>query len=124
MQWATYPWGANPEPTWANLAGRQDDFSRVAPVGRMFYDQSPFLVMDMLGNVSEWVADEFGPGLRVVRGGDFNTPDDAQLTLRRGVPPELTPGVFSPIGFRCAGDPEAMLSLARSVQLSAHAVDK
>jgi formylglycine-generating enzyme required for sulfatase activity len=80
---------------------------------------SPYGVMQMAGNVEEWVSDEFHPypgsthdspsvraGLRVLRGGSwFYTMEYARCAFRRAAFPEFTgyPGCGGP-GFRCALD--------------------
>ncbi len=78
-----YPWGDRFSPKHANTweAGRGE----TAPVGVFEMGKSPFGVMDMAGNVFEWVADFFKPYpgsteklndydkfLRVLRGGSWN----------------------------------------------------
>jgi len=49
-----YPWGDQWRPTWANVAT-----GKPAAVGSHHKDISPFGVIDMAGNVREWVADKF-----------------------------------------------------------------
>ncbi|MDB4996148.1 MAG: Serine/threonine kinase [Myxococcaceae bacterium] len=127
-----YPWGDDP-PTaghvntcglecaaWGVVTGvdlramykASDGFPTSAPVGSFPLGRSPASVDDMIGNVSEWVADRFVPygnaaesydphELRVLRGAAWNTssPDAARATFRRGDDP--TKRSFE-IGFRCA----------------------
>ena len=54
-----FPWGDQITPGEANTVevGRWD----TAPIGSFLADRSPYGVMDMAGNVSEWVADDYGP---------------------------------------------------------------
>lgn len=57
-----YPWGASsPSTRHANLFGAQDGQSVTCPGGSFPLDTSEFGCVDMAGNVSEWVADLFGP---------------------------------------------------------------
>lgn len=54
-----FPWGDEITPGRANTVevGRWD----TGPVGSFLTDRSPYGVMDMAGNVSEWVADDYRP---------------------------------------------------------------
>lgn len=54
-----FPWGDNIAVGYANTVevGRWD----TVPVGSFPLDRSPYGVMDMAGNVSEWVADDYRP---------------------------------------------------------------
>ncbi|MCI0609501.1 MAG: formylglycine-generating enzyme family protein [Anaerolineae bacterium] len=128
----TFPWGENKaDGTLANFNFIVNDTSRVGtyPAGA-----SPFGVLDMAGNVAEWVNDFYsfnysfsentlnptGPETsarfnRVVRGGSLG---DAEINIRvskrssvTGPNPNAAPGSsaylgeYSPrIGFRCAAD--------------------
>lgn len=128
----TFPWGeAKPDATLANFNFMVGDTTRV---GTYAGGASPFGVLDMAGNVAEWVNDFFVIGSyqttetlnpkgpvesytyqRVVRGGSLG---DAEINIRvakrsavAGPNPTniLDPagliGTFSPrIGFRCAMD--------------------
>lgn len=86
-----YPWGneldtrivnsgadANPNP---DLGGEIDGYKRWSPVDAMKGDRSPFGVMGMGGNVSEWTdtyeesPDLFGDKVPVIRGGNWSNPD-------------------------------------------------
>ena len=84
-----YPWGADPTKiskvnTSADfhaenggLKGQIDGYNRWAPVDAMTGDRSPYGVMDMAGNVSEWTASLTKQGsLRypVICGGNFGSP--------------------------------------------------
>jgi formylglycine-generating enzyme required for sulfatase activity len=109
-----YPWGAAPfQPGYAAVGQ-----ATASPVGTHLRDVSPFGVMDMFGNVSEWVADWYssayyatapernptGPASgshKVLRGGLYPQPvNAASLTRRRRNLP--TAGAYYPgVGFRC-----------------------
>lgn len=109
-----FPWGNRFES--ANAA-----FNIVEPadVGKYPEGASPFGVLDMAGNVAEWVDsffkaypnsnakdENFGEINRVVRGGHFDSKSSDRLktTRRVWIPPGFTasPGTPSYIGFRCA----------------------
>jgi formylglycine-generating enzyme required for sulfatase activity len=102
------------ENLWADVSG-DDGFGFTAPVGSYPAGASPYGVLDLAGNVEEWVADPWGvtPGLppaagpdveRVVRGGswDFATIDLFVANRRTQEVPTLR---ASWLGFRCARDP-------------------
>lgn len=85
----TYPWGNADDPKAANTAvdldpnpkkgGDIDGFKRWSPVDAKKGDKSPYGVLDMAGNVSEWtdsmdVDPEMPSGkLPVIRGGNWRT---------------------------------------------------
>ncbi len=75
-------------------------------VGTSKQDRSAQGVLDLAGNVSEWVADRFvdatlaGQDFRVVRGGDWHTP--AAMCRSPGRSRVLAGEVAANIGFRCA----------------------
>ena len=131
-----YPWG-DAEPTskrlnacgaecgaWGRKHGqdlptmfREDDgWPATAPVGSFSEGASPYGLLDMTGNVWEWVADRFGPydgkpstdpqgpaagDDRVMRGGAWNGADASWVrpTYRFHASPTLS---SHGIGFRCA----------------------
>ena len=112
-----FPWGAELEPGKANTGldyeetagsgGNQDGFNAWAPVDQMEGDISPFGVVGMAGNVSEWTAtlgtDPANPGreVPVVKGASFLTKE--QLELTHGRLPSPDKGSLSR-GFRIAAD--------------------
>jgi formylglycine-generating enzyme required for sulfatase activity len=124
-----YPWGN----TWEeercnNYSDRQDagggyQRHRAAPVGSYPTGASPYGVLDLAGNVWEWVADWFasdyyatapsgnpqGPEkgeLRVLRGGSWGSSSaTARTTARLADAPDLT--YHDDGGFRCAASPSA-----------------
>jgi formylglycine-generating enzyme required for sulfatase activity len=109
-----YPWGNPWQPTWANVAT-----GKPAPVGSCPKDTSPFGVMDMAGNVREWVLDKFDAKYystspakdpannagayahvcRVIRGGGFAFTEWDSRTTSRG----NRRYIYFPVatGFRC-----------------------
>ena len=106
------------------MVGAGDGYEYTAPVGSFRLDVSPFGVMDMAGNVSEWIEDLYtlypgNPGElpvsdrshRVVRGGSMELDQDyARLTNRSSRAPSPAPG----LGFRCVADVQTIVNaLAR-----------
>jgi serine/threonine protein kinase/formylglycine-generating enzyme required for sulfatase activity len=116
-----FAWGNEFREKAANLAGASDGYRYAAPVGTFPLDVSPFGVMDMVGNVSEWIEDAYtlysGNAAelpeserlkRTVRGAgmDLNS-DYARLTIRSSRLPGPSPGV----GFRCGADVQTILNV-------------
>ncbi len=120
-----FPWGDEWHAGYSN-SGDEAWEDGVAPVGSYPRDRSPYGVMDMGGNVSEWVADwyqpypgshessaDFGRQYRVIRGGAWGREGHYALHLflrtayRFYLPPDSR---LDDVGFRCAGDtgPAAM----------------
>jgi len=109
----TFPWGEGIQPDWCNTRESEAEWS--TPVGTIAHDVSPYGVMDMCGNVSEWTDSwylaypgstlertAFGEKYRVVRGGAWML---RALPFARVTHRTLA---FEPtkrhrgIGFRCA----------------------
>lgn len=118
-----YPWGDTFEGNLLNFCDRNctyswanqsfdDGFADTAPVSHYPAGASPYGVLNMVGNVKEWVSDsEFSDiGIEVVRGGSWYHKETNVDTLRS---PIIDPSSKdSQIGFRCAMD--ASLDLAHS----------
>ena len=71
-----YPWAGGDRPC-ANLEGVEDGFDWVAPVESFACGASPYRVLNLAGNVQEWIArqGQTNPSnLRVVRGGGAFSP--------------------------------------------------
>ncbi len=109
-----FPWGNTAECGKGNLKGCAQGLT--TPVGSFPEGASPYGVLDLAGNVSEWVADWYSPEyyrdsppenpsgptegeMRVARGGSWKNPfPGVRSTNRTGNYPE----VFSTgVGFRC-----------------------
>jgi formylglycine-generating enzyme required for sulfatase activity len=134
-----YPWGDEPPgPKFLNACGKEcaawgdahgdrhptmyaddDGWVGTAPVGSFLAGASADGVLDLAGNVWEWVADWYGPytedavtdpkgpaagTLRAVRGGDFfaHEPEWIRPAYRWKTDPEA---FNHAIGFRCAATP-------------------
>ena len=131
----TYPWGDEaPDPRRLNGCGREcvgwrdalelpavpplydadDGFAGTAPVGSFPAGKTQAGLLDMVGNVFEWTADDFKPypdapadappapaGAKVMRGGGFNSSfaEHAEPALR--FPQDAAAHVHA-VGFRCA----------------------
>jgi len=96
-----YPWGN--DPTAEGQALRLPDEDTYA-VGTQSFNQSPFGVFDMVGNIWEWVGEPYvnGQGGYILRGGRYGLPIN-DLAYRLAIPADNTRYVqFA--GFRCAAD--------------------
>ena len=112
-----FPWGDKWHAGFSN-SGDEAWEDGVAPVGSYPQDRSPYGVMDMAGNVSEWVADwyqpypgshetsdDFGRQYRVIRGGAWGREGHyaLHLFLRTAYRFYLSPDrQLDDLGFRCA----------------------
>ena len=114
-----FPWGEKWAPGKSNTGEEVWD-DGVAPVGSYQTDKSPYGVLDMAGNVSEWVADwyepypgatyqseAFGKKFKVLRGAAWGREGHyAMHQFQRGAYRfYLDPGsILEDVGFRCAKD--------------------
>jgi formylglycine-generating enzyme required for sulfatase activity/CheY-like chemotaxis protein len=112
-----YPWGNTEDPKRANTAadldpnpkmgGQIDGFRRWSPVNAITSDRSPYGVIGMAGNVSEWTASmdtdpQMSSGkVPVIRGGNWRTPD-YKITRRVLVLTDIQSD--SALGFRTVSD--------------------
>lgn len=112
-----YPWGNEEDPQRASTGhdfdpnpkkgGAIDGFKRWSPVNQPAGDVSPFGVLGMAGNVSEWTAtmapseDGMGGEVPVIRGGNWGNPEH-NVTRRRAILDPLQPQ--DTLGFRTASD--------------------
>ncbi len=110
-----YPWGNEWDPTLANT--RESSHGNVLPAGSFPGGASPYGVLDMTGNASEWVADYFtfdyytyapdhnpqGPDIvmdHCLRGGSYDAPAQWATTYFRNSSHSAKPN--QRVGFRCA----------------------
>ncbi len=112
----TFPWGNDPAliskvNTSADyhqengaIKGQVDGYNRWAPVDAMTGDRSPYGVMDMAGNVSEWTASVTPRGSRkfpVICGGNFGS---GGVEVTRRVTDMADLGTNERVGFRTVAD--------------------
>ena len=98
----TWPWGNEFLPKHANTFGKEDGHLTVAPVASFPAGASPYGVMDMTGNVWEWVQTK-NKGLRIVKGGGWTSYNNqSKISFRNKVDAKLKNPTF---GFRCQRDP-------------------
>jgi iron(II)-dependent oxidoreductase len=104
-----YPWGNAWEPSLANIL--ESKTGKITDVGRNLAGASPYGIVDMCGNVWEWTSSElraYGTpelleeGVRVIRGGAFDSPKEFATTTYRGAVKIGKP--YPKTGFRCAKD--------------------
>jgi len=116
-----YPWGENSiDCQHANFWPEDACSGDTTPVDSLTTGASPYGVLNLSGNVQEWVNDwfqaypggdpnatrEYGISHRVIRGGAyFDAPLNIRATTRGGLNPDLT---LSYVGFRCVIDIEAL----------------
>jgi formylglycine-generating enzyme len=103
-----WPWGNQFSNEKANLLGNEDGSFLAAPVGSYPQGASPYGLLDMTGNVWEWVSTPYSPSsqepetqtLRIVKGGGWASDKKmAQISFRNVVYPAMKNPT---IGFRCA----------------------
>ncbi len=80
-----YPWLGQFRPECVNLAGTSDGFRWVAPVDALPCGASPYGVLNLAGNVQEWISragqtDATANPLYVVRGGGADSPLELEHT--------------------------------------------
>ena len=99
-----YPWGEVFLPLRSNLLGEEDGYLFSAPVGSFQAGASASGVMDMAGNVWEWVDSKKStrpqPETRIVKGGGWTSDEkQARISFRNHVNLKMKNPTF---GFRCA----------------------
>jgi formylglycine-generating enzyme len=100
----TYPWGEIFLPQHSNLWGKEDGHLFAAPVGSFLSGASTSGLVDMVGNVWEWVdnkkSSRLQPNARVAKGGGWTSDKrQARISYRNHVDLQMNNPTF---GFRCA----------------------
>jgi formylglycine-generating enzyme len=100
----SYPWGETFRANHSNLWGADDGYLFSAPVGSFQAGASASGVMDMAGNVWEWVdtkkSAKLQPDTRIVKGGGWTSNEkQASISFRNLVNLNMKNPTF---GFRCA----------------------
>ena len=100
----SYPWGEVFLPHRSNLLGEEDGYLFSAPVGSFQSGASTSGVMDMTGNVWEWVdskkSERPQPETRIVKGGGWTSDEkQARISFRNHVDLKMKNPTF---GLRCA----------------------
>jgi formylglycine-generating enzyme len=94
----TWPWGNEFLPKHANTFGKDDGHLSVAPVASLPSGASPYGVMDMTGNVWEWVQTK-DKDLKIVKGGGWTSYNNqSKISFRNKVDAKLKNPTF---GIRC-----------------------
>ncbi len=98
------------------LYASDDGHAGTAPVGSFPKGKTQAGLLDMVGNVFEWTADDFKPypgapagtpapeGMKVIRGGAFNSSQKEHAEPALRFPQDATAHVHA-VGFRCAAEP-------------------
>ena len=92
-----YPWGDQFELGRANLFESVNRATSWREIGSFAGDRSPYGVLDMAGNVSEWTDSQDDEGNSIVRGSNFRN-KDGQITRR--IPRISVLSIDERIGFR------------------------
>jgi hypothetical protein len=95
-----YPWGSDDRAGAANVY-RGDPKQKWASPGSYPEDKSPYGVLDMAGNVSEWTSSIDQSGNPVVRGGNFG---NLSADVARRITNQRSQTLSDRIGFRTVSD--------------------
>ena len=103
----TFPWGsASPTCELANYWPRSEDgvplercINDTVPVDSYHQGASPYGVLQLAGNVAEWVKGSFSETELISRGGSLGTGEGSLRTFHRT--PEPLEATSNGLGFRC-----------------------
>ena len=100
-----YPWVGAMRPECVNDNGDEDGWFWVAPVDAFACGASPYGILNLVGNVQEWIAKRDGPDpdnpLHIQRGGGVDAPAEMELTTTLFVNRRLPRDFTYSTGFRC-----------------------
>ena len=96
-------------PECVNEAGEQDGYRWIAPVESFACGASPYGILNLVGNVQEWLAREdqpelANPELRIVRGGGMHSPPDLEHTTTLFMNQRGPRDFNYSVGFRCVSN--------------------
>jgi Sulfatase-modifying factor enzyme 1 len=108
-----FPWGTELDDACVNQGGDVDDSRWIAPVDRFACGASPYGILNMVGNVSEWVAragqvDRADNPLHVTRGGDIMSPRALEHTTTVFKNSRNPRHFFLSLGVRCIAAPKTL----------------
>jgi eukaryotic-like serine/threonine-protein kinase len=109
-----FPWGASLETSCVNAEGERDGSRWVAPAVDFGCGASPYGVLNMAGNVAEWISREGQTSreqspLRVVRGGNAMSPWELEQTTTVFRNARESRYIEFSIGIRCVAHPTGRL---------------
>jgi Sulfatase-modifying factor enzyme 1/Domain of unknown function (DUF4388) len=96
-----YPWGSDERVDAANIY-RGDPRQKWSLPGAYVLDKSPYGVLDMAGNVSEWTCSVDSSGNPVIRGGNFG---NISADITRRITNQRSVTLSDRIGFRTVSSP-------------------
>lgn len=97
-----YPWGNTFDPTKINEG--KNGLSAPLPINKDTADRSPFGVLNMAGNVSEWIGDIDENGFMNICGSDYDEPVSEITALTFFRRPGDATFYSDRLGFRCVTD--------------------
>ncbi len=100
------PWGSILIPPPLNISLEIDGYETTAPVTAFEAGASPYGILQLAGNVSEWTSTSTAgsPQVRIVRGGDWLSPPDRQHWYIAYENTRVVGTDDLRVGFRCARD--------------------
>ncbi len=100
-----YPWGPTMRRECVNIDGKEDGYDWLAPVDSFSCGASPYGIVNLVGNVDEWVSRDGQPDpqnpLSVIRGADAVAPVRPEIATTVFVNHRSPHDIRYSIGFRC-----------------------